>query len=463
MLGTRSNRRHLLHVIFFFTFFFLFEVLAGGIRLWETDFNRDDVDPIKEYGLILTIFLYSFRFLIFLPLPLSIFHVCGLIFYNVFPEKAPIRGSPLLAPYISIRVVTRGDYSQLVQNNVTRNMKTCLDLGLDKFMIEIVTDKALNLPKNSRVRELVVPASYKTKTNSKFKSRALQYALEDEVNILNDDDWIVHLDEETLLTESSLRGILNFLFEGKHQIGQGLITYANEEVINWVTTLADSFRVGADIGLLRFCLRKFHKALFLFKGSFVVCQAGVERRVTFDNGAEGSIAEDTYFAMSAMAKGYSFDWIDGEMWEKSPFSVRDFLQQRKRWLQGIYLVVHDKKLPISSRFCLALALYSWITLPLSTSNIYLSFFYPIPVNATLDFLCCFIGAVNLYLYIIGAIKSFTISRVGYLRFFCCIIGAICTIPFVVIIENIAVIWGLFSSKNNFYVVEKFKQIQPLDV
>ena len=31
---------------------------------------------------------------------------------------------------------------------------------------------------------------------------------------------------------------------GKHEFGQGLITYANEEIVNWVTTLADSFRVA---------------------------------------------------------------------------------------------------------------------------------------------------------------------------------------------------------------------------
>ena len=133
----------------------------------------------------------------------------------------------------------------------------------------MVTDKCINLPKNPRIREIVVPGSYTTKSNCQYKSRALQYALENDVNMLNDDDWIVHLDEETILTESSVRGILNFLFEGKHQIGQGLITYANEEVVNWVTTLADSFRVGADMGMLRFCLRKFHKALFLFKGLFL--------------------------------------------------------------------------------------------------------------------------------------------------------------------------------------------------
>ena len=463
MFGSKSVRRHVLHVICFFTLLIGFEISAGGIRIWDVHFERDTVDPIKEYGLLWTIILYTFRFLSFLPLPLCICHMCGLIIYNAFPEKAQIRGSPLLAPFISIRIVTRGDYPDLVRKNVNRNINTCLDLGLDKFIIEVVTDKEISLPKNPRIREIVVPPTYRTKSNCRYKSRALQYALEDDVNLLNDDDWIVHLDEETILTEGSVRGILNFLFEGKHQIGQGLITYANEEVVNWVTTLADSFRVGADIGMLRFCLRKFHKALFLFKGSFVVCQAGAERAVTFDNGPEGSIAEDTYFAMSAMSKGYSFDWIDGEMWEKSPFSFWDFLQQRKRWMQGIFLVVHDKKLPVRSRFCLALALYSWLTLPLSTSNVYLSALYPIPVGQTFDFLCCFVGAVNLYLYFIGAIKSFSINRYGYFKFMCCVIGALCTIPFVVIIENIAVIWGLFGNKHSFYIVQKFRPAPSFEV
>lgn len=86
----------------------------------------------------------------------------------------------------------------------------------------------------------------------------------------------MHLDEETLLTENSIRGILNFVMDGKHHIGQGLITYANEEVVNWFTTLADSFRVADDMGKLRFQFYMFHKPLFSFKGSFVVTQVGTK-------------------------------------------------------------------------------------------------------------------------------------------------------------------------------------------
>ena len=54
---------------------------------------------------------------------------------------------------------------------------------------------------DKRIQEIVVPSTYRSKTGALNKSRALQYCLEDDVNMLNDDDWIVHLDEETLLTE----------------------------------------------------------------------------------------------------------------------------------------------------------------------------------------------------------------------------------------------------------------------
>ena len=51
-----------------------------------------------------------------------------------------------------------------------------------------------------------------------------------QVNTLKDTDWIVHLDEETILTEGSVKGIVNFICEGQHQFGQGVITYVNDGV-----------------------------------------------------------------------------------------------------------------------------------------------------------------------------------------------------------------------------------------
>lgn len=265
-----STYKHVLHctlLLFVITFF---EIISGGIKINEYSFTT--IDPWAAYGQIPTIILYLLRFLTFLTLPQVLFNFCGLVFYNAFPEKVVLKGSPLLAPFICIRIVTRGDFADLVKANVTRNMNTCLDTGLENFLIEVVTDKPINLAKHRRIREIVVPPHYKTKSGALFKSRALQYCLEDDVNGLNNNDWIVHLDEETLLTDNSVRGIINFVLDGKHPFGQGLITYANENVVNWLTTLADSFRVSDDMGKLRLQFKLFHKPLFSWKGSYVVTQ-----------------------------------------------------------------------------------------------------------------------------------------------------------------------------------------------
>ncbi|XP_037047525.1 beta-1,4-mannosyltransferase egh isoform X3 [Bradysia coprophila] len=447
-----STSKHFLHCTLLFTVILLFELFSGGIKINENSFTL--VDPWTAYGDVATVILYLLRFLTLLTLPQVLFNFCGLVFYNAFPEKVVLKGSPLLAPFICIRVVTRGDFPDLVKANVARNMNTCLDANLENFLIEVVTDKEINLAQHRRTREIVVPKDYKTKSGALFKSRALQYCLEDSVNVLNNSDWIVHLDEETLLTENSVRGIINFVLDGKHPFGQGLITYANENVVNWLTTLADSFRVSDDMGKLRLQFKLFHKPLFSWKGSYVVTQVIAEKEVSFDNGIDGSVAEDCFFAMSAFSKGYTFNFIEGEMYEKSPFTLLDFLQQRKRWLQGILLVVHSKVIPARHKIFLAISVYSWVTMPLSTSNIIFAALYPIPCPNLMDFGCAFIAGVNIYMYVFGVLKSFSLYRFGVVKFLMCALGAVCTIPVNIVIENIAVVWGLVGKKHKFYVVQK---------
>ncbi|CAG7834992.1 unnamed protein product [Allacma fusca] len=451
-----SRTKHLLHCLLLAVIVISFEILAGGINFGE---KPEEIDPWIVYGVPLTLLLYILRLLTFLALPQVLFNVLGLTLYNAFPEKITLKGSPLLAPFLCIRVVTRGDFPDLVKRNVIRNLNLCLDVGVESFIVEVVTDRPIpGLSEYSRVREVVIPPAYVTKSGALFKARALQYCLEDGVNIYSDSDWIVHLDEETILTENSVRGILNFVLDGKHQFGQGVITYANDQVVNWMTTLADSFRVADDMGKLRAQFYLFHKPYFSWKGSYVVTQVGAERKITFDNGPDGSVAEDCFFGMKAYAEGYTFNFIEGEMWEKSPFTIWDFLQQRKRWMQGIYLVVHSKAIHWEKKILLTISLYSWVTLPLSTSNIVLACLAPIPCTPLLDFLCAFIGAMNIYMYVFGVIKSFSLHRMGLSRLIIFILGALLTIPFNIIIENIAVVWGLFGNKYHFYVVNK--EVKP---
>lgn len=268
-----SWTKHISHCCLLATVILTFEFVSGGLRWGPSD--QTHLDPWVQYGFVGALTLYLLRTLTFLSFPQVLFNFIGLTIYNAFPDKVDLKGSPLLAPFICIRVVSRGDYPQLVKTNVNKNLNKCIDAGLENFQIEVVSDKPIGLASHRRIREVVVPPSYRTSSGALFKARALQYCLENLVNELADHDWIVHLDEETLLTENSIRGILNFVLDGKHQFGQGLITYANEDVVNWITTLADSFRVADDMGKLRLQFTMFHKPLFSMKGSYVVTQVNI--------------------------------------------------------------------------------------------------------------------------------------------------------------------------------------------
>jgi hypothetical protein len=96
---------------------------------------------------------------------------------------------------------------------------------------------------------------------------------------------------------------------------------------------------------------------------------------------------------------------------------------------------------------------------LTSLNVILTPLCPIPLHWTLNFLIGYVGAINIYLYIIGAVRSFSLVRLGYAQFALRIIGTLATIPFVVVCEITAVLWGLFSDKGKFYVVDK--QLGPM--
>lgn len=160
--------------------------------------------------------------------------------------------------------------------------------------------------------------------------------------------------------------------------------------------------------------------------------------------------------MLASSRGYTFDFIEGEMHEKSPFTLMDFIQQRKRWLQGLLLVVHSTEIPWATKWCLAFSVYATATLPLSLSNLVWAVMYPIPCPLAMDLLFGLIGGVGLYMYIFGVIKTVSLSRrsSGWLKLPVGVIGVILVIPLIVILENVAVIWGLLGKKHKFHVVQK---------
>ena len=123
-------------------------------------------------------------------------------------------------------------------------------------------------------------------TKVKYKARALQYRLEqrtvrlskdDEINRQNSDVWVLHLDEESIITPQAMVGIKDFikkysLRKSDGAIGQGEILYNSYNYgKNILTTSMDSARTGDDLGRFRFqyevlntANNKISRTMFIF-------------------------------------------------------------------------------------------------------------------------------------------------------------------------------------------------------
>ncbi|KAH9505687.1 hypothetical protein Btru_055500 [Bulinus truncatus] len=368
-----------------------------------------------------------------------------------------LRQSPLLSPFLCFRVVTRGLYPDLVIKNVQQNIQTCEKVGIQNYIIEVVSDESIRLKNMKRCRQIVVPRDYKTKSGSLFKARALQYALEPGIDTLVPGDWIVHLDEETVLTEDAVVGIVNFAVESVHSFGQGVITYGNGKIINWITTLADSVRVGIDYGSLRFSLSVLHKPVFSWKGSFIVADSEAEKQISYDHGPEASITEDCFFACVAYSRGHSFGFVDGTMFEQSTFNFADFVRQRRRWTYGILLTALSNKIPLKYKVGPILMSSASCFLPLNILMIVLGLFWPIPyLSATVLTLSFNLGTV-IYLFILGTMKTFSVQRHGIWKSCLLVFASLFCGMVAYFLETVAavlVFWFPRSSMNNFYIVNK---------
>ncbi|XP_074592915.1 beta-1,4-mannosyltransferase egh-like [Brevipalpus obovatus] len=443
--------KHLLHCV----------AMLATIAFFMREYTRSKEgiisEPYKNYGKCYKILVYLLRLAPLLQLPHGLFNFLGLFLYNAFNDEVSLKYSLSGAPFLCFRIVTKGYFPDLVRGNVQKNLKICHAVGLEKFVIEVVTEKYIeNLLEHPKIKQTVVPPDYQTKNGTLFKARVLQYSLEDDVIFLGNKDYIVHLDEETLLTENSVRGIINFVIEGKHAFGQGLVTYASGEIVNWMNTLLDSICVADDMGKVQFQFRMFHKPLFGWKGSFMVARFEAERSVTFDHGLDGSITEDNFFAMKAFESGYTFDFIEGEMKEKSPFTLRDLLEQRERFIKGLLLAVHSPKISLKYKFLLGTFVYSLIMVPIAIID-----FAPLTIFPELDYwllhlnvLVAFVRGLTVYMFIFGLGKSWSLKELNKWEFCLSVVGNICLLPIQYIVTTISLFRAVIISKHEFFIVQK---------
>ncbi len=328
----------------------------GGLLMWIT------------YGFIGSSFPY-----------LAI-NICGLFFGHPFYNDESVGDlNRWIGPKrVIFRIVTRGKTPQLVQRTIDSALRVLQPLSSGTYHIEVVTDASNNLTPNPNVTEIVVPPSFECTT--KYKGRALQYALYE--SDAHDKDWLVHLDEETSFDVHTLKYILQYICNedenrGKKfpRIGQGVITYGHQRPISLchtITTLADSIRVTDDFGRFRLQF-VFGTSLFGMKGSYIIIRNDLEKFISFDHGPKSSVTEDAFFALYARSRHIGFRFVKGFMYERSPFTLMDFVKQRKRWFIGLTATITAGKIPIWYRKELILCMIIWVLQPLAYIWIVINF------------------------------------------------------------------------------------------
>ena len=445
---------HLL-LILLLTFYFW-----AGLNVFIFISRSSSTKKLAAGGMIFQLLSYGTQVCILMSFPFTLLNVMGLVLLNPFsdPPKAIIGFD---VPTICFRVVTRGLYPQLVKDTTLHNIEICRRNGLKDFKFEIVTDKAVSLGELFNIREIVVPEQYKTANNALYKARALHYCLEPHVNVLSNEDWIVHLDEETKLTNNAIYGISNFVKKSNADIGQGAIVYADDIIVNWIITLLDGIRVAFDYGVMRLALQVFKRPIFGLKGSFIVAKVKTEIDVGFDFGPQECIAEDLRFALTAWHKSYKFGFIDGVMVEKSTFTILDFIKQRKRWFTGHFHILWGNSVPFYCKVGLLpvhiVNLFMWV----QVLNTLVSPFYQlVPIKDYL-YIISFMCPSVLFCYLFGNYMSFRGRRFSVTQKLLISFCSQILMPISGILEAVASLWGFFTrNKITFHIVEK-QSNQPL--
>jgi len=182
-------------------------------------------------------------------------------------------------------------------------------------------------------RTISVPTGYFC--NAVHKGRALQYAvdLREKERKNTEDTYIFHLDDESLITKQTICSILTYLENDPSPISEGLIIYPLKETERLrITHLLDTLRPFCCFECIDFMNRGSPAYVH---GSNLLVRSNIEKEVGWNNGK--TIAEDALFAIAAKNKlgSKAFGWHGGVIEEKSPYTIKDLIKQRKRWFHGL--------------------------------------------------------------------------------------------------------------------------------
>ena len=281
------------------------------------------------------------------------YYRCWLESRHHFAHPKPVDPAVLAArdlPYMKFQVTTRGGAQPVVERTV-QGLVAIADRHpwlAGRMSVEVITEsaaEAAHLPVLFAAAPVPVhaeclPAGYSTPQGTGLKARALHYMVELRRagwNAVPGRAFIVHLDEETLVTEEHLLVLVDYLSGAPRPISQGPILYPLEwDKAPWLCRAMESLRPFGCSECARVMSNPPPPHLH---GSNLVVDEEVENRIGWDFGTldgQPYIAEDLLFGLRAYALlgKDGFGWHGATMLEQPPLSVYWAVQQRLRWVLG---------------------------------------------------------------------------------------------------------------------------------
>ncbi len=293
----------------------------------------------------------------------------------ISPETLVNRGLEISRKRIIYTITTRGENLTTLRNTFKSTKHWLFAVkstyGLDfRSEIWIVTEE-------DRFREerrffegleaegailFVIPEGYETPNHSRFKARALQYATETRIDrdIDTADDWVYHQDTETMVGEDTILGILDFITDTSdgRLSGAGVILYPQDWRYRF-NSVEETTRSVGDIGAMG-QMNMWGTVPFGYHGSHLLVRADVENEIGWDFGRVRS--EDLLFSLKLRERfGSVTRRLKGFAYEKPPFTVRDQLKQRRRWILGTIEVLRRGDVELKHKLPIVYSLGSWLT------------------------------------------------------------------------------------------------------
>jgi len=178
-------------------------------------------------------------------------------------------------------------------------------------------------------------------------------------------------------------------------------------------------------------------------GSHSLYRLDLEEKVGWDFGFMRT--EDAMFGLLVNQHfKNTLGWLKGKLYEQSPFTIKEFIKQRRRWLWGKLEMLAKKEIRLKYKLIDLVSIISWISSLPSIIMTYINLIYPTPIphpSTSIAFGFCI--ATLTYTYWEGSRLNLQPTKKDSLRKR---ILNILAIPIIAPLEGISVWYGLLTYK-----------------